>query len=223
MWSTAMSVCIVSRNTIFREAIALTCTERGMDVCCRRDSAPQPNTDCPVDVVLWHFTADDRAPGADVRALISAFPEARIVAVAPLVLCDGLEEECAGLLSAVLPESSSTDAVVSVLLLAAQGYHVRRASTPTPPRLRAANDSATPQQGQEMPEDDPGRPNGRSDVLSDREAAVLSYLRAGYSNKSIARALGICDATVKAHLRSSFHRIGATNRTQAAIWASKHL
>jgi two-component system, NarL family, nitrate/nitrite response regulator NarL len=217
-----MSVCIISRNTIFREAIALTCSDKGMEVCCTRDCAPQPNSDCRVELVLWHFTADDRAPGADVRSLVSNYPEARIVVLAPQVLCGMLEDDCAGLLSAVIPESCATDAVVSVLLLAQQGYNVHRAAA-APPRLLAANDSTTPQPEQEGMPDDPGQPSGRSEILSDREAAVLSYLRAGYSNKSIARALGICDATVKSHLRSSFHRIGATNRTQAAIWASKHL
>jgi two-component system nitrate/nitrite response regulator NarL len=62
--------------------------------------------------------------------------------------------------------------------------------------------------------------NGAS--LSQRETDVLRRLVHGHSNKTIARELGITDATVKVHLKSSLRKIGAINRTQAAIWALKH-
>jgi two-component system nitrate/nitrite response regulator NarL len=41
----------------------------------------------------------------------------------------------------------------------------------------------------------------------------------GDSNKAIANRLGITEATVKVHLKSLLRKIGAANRTQAAIWA----
>jgi hypothetical protein len=41
----------------------------------------------------------------------------------------------------------------------------------------------------------------------------------GDSNKMIARELGITEATVKVHLKGLLRKIGAGNRTQAAIWA----
>ena len=41
----------------------------------------------------------------------------------------------------------------------------------------------------------------------------------GASNKVIAYKLGIMEATVKVHLKSLLRKIGAANRTQAAIWA----
>jgi DNA-binding CsgD family transcriptional regulator len=37
----------------------------------------------------------------------------------------------------------------------------------------------------------------------------------------LARALGISQATVKAHLTSVFQRIGVTDRVQAAVWAER--
>lgn len=56
--------------------------------------------------------------------------------------------------------------------------------------------------------------------LSDREREVLRHLaETGGSNKVIGRALGIADDTVKQHLQSILLKIGAQNRTQAAIWA----
>lgn len=66
------------------------------------------------------------------------------------------------------------------------------------------------------------RPAERTNVeLTPREAEVLSLLRQGLANKQIARALGISQATVKAHLTSVFQRIGVTDRVQAAVWAER--
>jgi DNA-binding NarL/FixJ family response regulator len=58
--------------------------------------------------------------------------------------------------------------------------------------------------------------------LTDRELDVLGLVRAGLSNKLIARRLEISEKTVKAHLTSVFQRIGVTDRTQAALWAERH-
>jgi DNA-binding NarL/FixJ family response regulator len=58
--------------------------------------------------------------------------------------------------------------------------------------------------------------------LTARESEVLGLVRAGLSNKQIARRLGITERTVKAHLTSCFQRIGVLDRTQAAVWAERH-
>jgi DNA-binding NarL/FixJ family response regulator len=59
--------------------------------------------------------------------------------------------------------------------------------------------------------------------LSGRETEVLALLATGLANKQIARRLGIAERTVKAHLTSIFQQLGVTDRTQAALWAQKHL
>jgi DNA-binding NarL/FixJ family response regulator len=59
--------------------------------------------------------------------------------------------------------------------------------------------------------------------LTPREAEVLSLVRGGLANKQIARRLDISERTVKAHLTSVFQRIGVADRTQAALWAERHL
>lgn len=55
--------------------------------------------------------------------------------------------------------------------------------------------------------------------ISQREEQILQRLMVGDSNKVIAAKIGITEATVKVHLKSLLRKIGATNRTQAAIWA----
>ena len=59
----------------------------------------------------------------------------------------------------------------------------------------------------------------RGVVLSDREDQILRCLIRGLSNKGIARELTMAEATVKVHVKGLLRKIGAQNRTQAAIWA----
>jgi DNA-binding NarL/FixJ family response regulator len=58
--------------------------------------------------------------------------------------------------------------------------------------------------------------------LTPRETEVLELVRQGLANKQIARRLGITERTVKAHLTSTFQRIGVVDRTQAALWAERN-
>jgi two-component system nitrate/nitrite response regulator NarL len=55
--------------------------------------------------------------------------------------------------------------------------------------------------------------------LTPRETEVLSYLLRGASNKEIAGALDLQVVTVKLHVRGICRKLGAKNRTQAALKA----
>ena len=59
--------------------------------------------------------------------------------------------------------------------------------------------------------------------LSMREAEILGCLTKGEPNKVIARRLDITEATIKVHVKAILRKIGASNRTQAAMWASQRL
>lgn len=67
------------------------------------------------------------------------------------------------------------------------------------------------------------REREQAQSLSGREREVLELIRAGSPNKAIARRLGISEGTVKAHVTHVLQRIGVTDRTQAAVWAERHL
>jgi DNA-binding NarL/FixJ family response regulator len=60
---------------------------------------------------------------------------------------------------------------------------------------------------------------GRSSDLTARQVQVLVCLRSGQSNTQIARELAMSEATVKVHVRQVMKRLGASNRTQAAVLA----
>ena len=64
--------------------------------------------------------------------------------------------------------------------------------------------------------------SGRPINLTGREIDILRGLLNGQSNKMIANRLGTTDATVKAQLRHLLRKIGAENRTQAALWAREN-
>jgi DNA-binding NarL/FixJ family response regulator len=53
--------------------------------------------------------------------------------------------------------------------------------------------------------------------LSEREHEVLAALRNGLSNKVIAGELKLSENTVKIHVRNVIRKLGATNRTMAAL------
>jgi DNA-binding NarL/FixJ family response regulator len=59
--------------------------------------------------------------------------------------------------------------------------------------------------------------------LSARELEVLRLVARGLPNKLIARELHVSEKTVKAHLTSVFTQLGVSDRTQAALWAQRHL
>lgn len=58
-----------------------------------------------------------------------------------------------------------------------------------------------------------------ADKLSAREMQVLKGLTEAKSNKEIARDLDITEPTVKLHMKTLYRKIGAANRTQAALIA----
>ena len=55
--------------------------------------------------------------------------------------------------------------------------------------------------------------------LSSREREVLRCLADGLSNKEIAQRLGVSEGTIKNHLSQIFGKLGAADRTQAALYA----
>jgi DNA-binding CsgD family transcriptional regulator len=87
------------------------------------------------------------------------------------------------------------------------------------------------------PPSPPPRPNGEPalparkpllmSILSPRQQQIMRCVHMGNTNKMIARTLGISEGTVKIHLASIFHQLGAPNRAAAVAiyngWLSGQL
>jgi two-component system, NarL family, nitrate/nitrite response regulator NarL len=80
---------------------------------------------------------------------------------------------------------------------------------------------------EQTPDDHRPRELKPSDLMdrkfSPREIQILNCLKEGAPNKAIARKLDITEATIKVHVKAILRKIGASNRTQAAMWASQRL
>jgi DNA-binding NarL/FixJ family response regulator len=64
-------------------------------------------------------------------------------------------------------------------------------------------------------------PRIRGSGLSEREREVLRLVAEGLPTKQIARNLSISERTVKFHVNSIFHKLGADNRAQAVALAAQ--
>lgn len=70
---------------------------------------------------------------------------------------------------------------------------------------------------------DPARDACRdTDELTPREAQVLRLIASGQSNREIARALFVSEATVKTHINRIFAKTGSRDRAQAMRYAYAH-
>jgi two-component system nitrate/nitrite response regulator NarL len=87
--------------------------------------------------------------------------------------------------------------------------------------LDAVTLSLEPETASDVP-NEPKASDAKARSLSAREAEILSSLMEGAPNKVIARKLHVAEATVKVHVKAILRKIGAANRTQAAMWAKGH-
>src|SRR5262249_58755111 len=88
------------------------------------------------------------------------------------------------------------------------------ARAPLPEHLHAAARGAT------GPEPAPVEPAA---ALTAREVEVLTCLAAGMSNKQVARSLSISVRTVGVHVSNLLRKTRSASRTEAALWAVRHL
>lgn len=211
-----MNISIVSRNTIFRNAVVQLCAGRGIAISDSVDSCSKLTAETVGRVLLLHILDHDADPIETVSGLLHKFAGIKIVALVPEMLDVNFDGRFGDRVTASIPDTVPSEALLSALYLADMGYSVRNPVHSSGPMKEPGTGLPDPAKLIEEPE------IGKHQ-LSNRELSVLAHLCAGHSNKVIARSLGICDATVKAHLRSSFRRIGASNRTQAAMWALQNL
>jgi DNA-binding NarL/FixJ family response regulator len=114
----------------------------------------------------------------------------------------------AGALGYLLKDVSS-DRLVEAVLAAARGESVLQPSVAAKVVARFAQLDDAPR----------SRPQPLVVPLSDRELDVLRLLADGCSNREIATALFLAEGTVKNHVTNVLGKLGARDRTQAALRA----
>jgi two-component system nitrate/nitrite response regulator NarL len=211
---------ILQSDGLFREGLRLILANtrfRPRGCAIQLDDLTEIPSDRPILFIVG-VSADEAVICSDIR---NQYPMAFIVAVAdesnPRPLAGALEDGAnAALFSSVSPDElvSTLHAVVNgkLILIDARLWSLEH------PR---GEERLLPPLGDDRPWDglDESRAGKR---LSAREIAILERIVQGDSNKHVARFFSIAEPTVKAHVKAILTKIGASNRTQAAIWALNH-
>ena len=160
------------------------------------------------DVVLMDLSMPEMDGVEATRAVLARQPT-RGCSCSPASRTASGSRRCSlpGAIGYVLKDSEPADLLAAV-------HAAARGHVPIDPRVAAALLPATG--------GGPGG-SGAADGLSPRETEVLRLVAQGLANKQIARALGITERTVKAHLGRVFREIGVLDRTSAALWARDNL
>ncbi|GIF73290.1 response regulator [Asanoa siamensis] len=207
-------VLLVDDQALFREALAvLLGVHADIDVVGEAGDGAEALTrvaaEAP-DVVLM----DLRMPVLDgitaTRRLRVEHPGVRVIA---LTTFDDDEDVFAALRAGAvgyLLKDVSSARLVEAVLAAARGESVLQPSVAAKVVARIA---ALP------PEPIASRPQPLVVPLSDRELEVVRLLADGRSNREIAAALFLAEGTVKNHVTNVLGKLGARDRTQAALRA----
>lgn len=208
-----MPVHIVGESRLIRDMFLAICQSQDYQIgtCCS-DLNKLPELTFH-DLVLFH--SHDGAAGLleRVRLFRLSNRDALLIIVTGENVPAATQVALSSHAEAIIPEQKSAEALIAALKVVQDGYRMIAAQAPRQPRPDRSQTAAAlgPQ------------PAPILGSLTERERSILQKLTEGGTNKSIANELGICEATVKVHLRSCFRKIGAKNRTQAAIWAAGQL
>jgi two-component system nitrate/nitrite response regulator NarL len=212
---------ILQSDGLFREGLRLILANtrfRPRGCAIQLDDLTEIPSDRPILFIVG-VSAEEAVICSDIR---NQYPLAFIVAVAdesnPRPLAGALEDGA----NAALFSSVSPDELVSTLQAVVNGKLVlidaRLWSLEIHPR---AEERLPPPLGDDRPWEGADEPRAGK-RLSAREIAILERIVQGDSNKHVARFFSIAEPTVKAHVKAILTKIGASNRTQAAIWALNH-
>jgi DNA-binding NarL/FixJ family response regulator len=209
----AVRVLVVDDQALFREALATLLGARPeVEVvgeagnghqALERAAALQP------DVVLMDLHMPVLDGIAATRRLKVEQPGVRVLA---LTTFDDDEDVFAALRAGALGyllKDVSSDRLVEAVLSAARGESVLQPSVAAKVVARFAQLADAPR----------SRPQPLVVPLSDRELDVLRLLADGRSNREIAAALFLAEGTVKNHVTNVLGKLGARDRTQAALRA----
>ncbi len=240
-----MPFLIVSQRRLFAETLIAVLSQNGLDVSGIYQSLPEIPKQVGTISVILHVVQDACPEKREIQDFRNRVSQSTVVILASSSVISQIASDYENIVDALITDDLSAVSLIGLLSAVQQGFRVtlpagRQRGDPiaAPPALApqsnagaqalaAFRTSVTTQPMSPAPQmastdqilDDIARETN----LSAREMAVIQSLKDGASNKDIAKTLNIVENTVKVHLRSCYRKIGVKNRTQAAVWAAKHI
>lgn len=165
------------------------------------------------DLILLDLNLPDCTGLATLEALREACPDVPVVVLSAEddreTVLDALNLGAMGF----IPKTMNPELVWSALgLVLAGGVYV-------PHTVISGQKAVLPASGRAAAE----KPAGLASLgLTERQIDTLRMLVKGLPNKTIARNLGISEATVKVYVSAALRAMNVTSRTQAVIWLAQH-
>lgn len=170
------------------------------------DVVSRINAADPIDVIVWRQRPGESDVLSDARRVLGATPRAPVLLMVDHYDAALVSRAMAHGITGLVSTQMSADTVLCVLrLILAGGTYF-----PCEPAWFAPAPVA------ELAPVSPNLQRGAYG-LTPRQLDVLGYICQGMSNKIIARALGMRETTVKAHVMQIMRRLNADNRTQVAL------
>ena len=155
-----------------------------------------------------------------------------------VIILDILMPQCSGLEAMIVMKESFSEARVLILTisdrdedlfealrLGAQGYLLKSANIAEvvqAVRMTAAGEAMlSPHMATRLVAE--LRQKGDEPQLSSRETEILQLLADGLTNTEIGKRLFVSESTVRTHLRHLLNKLQLRNRTEAAVYAHRHL
>ena len=214
---TKIAICLVGKDGIFKEGVKSLLVNNDFHIArdCE-DAAKISKEDASLSPVELVVGIDEETGDLSkkVYALKNINSKSRVVIISSRTEMPVVIPAFAAGVDGYILKDISCDGLVGALRLAAAGEKVYPTSM-----LSMLNQQAQP----------PAAVNGNNGIdqsrnsgtypLSRQELKIIHRLASGEPNKVIAYHLDITEATVKVHVKTILRKLGATNRTQAAVWA----
>lgn len=205
---------LVDDQSLFREALrTLLSLQTDFEIVAEAENGERAISLARVhrpDVVLMDLRMPVLGGVEATRRLLASAPAARVVVLTTFEEDEEVLEALRAGAVGYLLKACSADKLCESIRAAAKGASVLEPSVAA--RLMAGLNRASAPNGKKAPQP-------LADPLSERELDVLRRLAAGRSNKEIGAELGITEGTVKNHMTNILGKLGALDRTQAALKA----
>ncbi|WP_417585516.1 LuxR C-terminal-related transcriptional regulator [Pelagibacterium sp.] len=244
-----MPLYVVSESRLLRDMLLSTFENNDFKVSGAQDAL----SDLPVlsdqDLVVFQSSASEEDLIRTAKDFRQRRAQPKLIVVSDQPLSTPGQKELVPLAQAAVPAGKSAAALLAVVRVVRNGYRMLPMDMEELPEpAEVVREGAPLRNGVSHQPHPAGRPEleaekpsaltstaaaeavlahvtaaGETHGLSMREQLILSKLLKGATNKTIANDLGICEATVKVHLRTCYRKIGVKNRTQAAIWVTEQM